>query len=527
MPCLKKLGKQVFPVDPANVSGAKNAATWTKVDKERSSLNEYLTISIPGPLASKKVIQLSDAATKTATASLVDRRLRANRPIIWGLFSGKFMPAKLAKSILSNVLTKTDKSLQAEWLRQKGIDGISTAEMSHTQLEEHIIRLREELDREREERNFFHLEKDKINTFWEITKSQLEDVRSELRTKEREMEEAEERHHLELKVYKQKVKHLLYEHQNRETELKSESATVAKILQAENAEVEEFLRKDQRNLKCQMSENICHNAEHVKELKKDYEKQIRQDFETKLNEQQKCHQERIKIMVDDLNLQRKNELHDIEERKNNHINRIMQDHDKAFSDMKNYYNDITVNNMALISSLKEQLAEQKKNQERLERQISELQAENRRLVEPLKKACEENEDLKRRMTNYEKDKALFKMEKERDELYERFVAAIQEVQQKTGLKNLLLEKRLQALTDVVEKKEVQLNEVLAASNLDPAAVTAVSHKLNAHNDLLATCEGKLRQFGIPPEELGFQPLKTSAPKQTLGQGPAGLVSVPP
>ncbi|OON16403.1 hypothetical protein X801_07785 [Opisthorchis viverrini] len=70
------------------------------------------------------------------------------------------------------------------------------------------------------------------------------------------------------------------------------------------------------------------------------------------------------------------------------------------------------------------------------------------------------------------------MEKERDELYERFVAAIQEVQQKTGLKNLLLEKRLQALTDVVEKKEVQLNEVLAASNLDPAAVTAVSHKLN-------------------------------------------------
>ncbi|GAA49106.1 growth arrest-specific protein 8 [Clonorchis sinensis] len=283
-------------------------------------------------------------------------------------------------------------------------------------------------------------------------------------------------------------------------------------------------------------------------------------------------------MVEDLTLQRKNELHDIEERKNSHINRIMQDHDKAFSDMKNYYNDITVNNMALISSLKEQLAEQKKNQERLERQISELQAENRRLVEPLNKACEENEDLKRRMTNYEKDKALFKqtkillktceqekkhvqwqfdileqrfkrMEKERDELYERFVAAIQDVQQKTGLKNLLLEKRLQALTDVVEKKEVQLNEVLAASNLDPAAVTAVSHKLNdildskntaikdlhyelarvckAHNDLLATCEGKLRQFGIPPEELGFQPLKTSVPEQNLGQGPAGLVSVPP
>ncbi|GAA53292.1 hypothetical protein CLF_109947 [Clonorchis sinensis] len=52
----------------------KNAATGTKVDKENSSLNEYLALSTPGPPASKKVIQLSDAAIKTATASLVDRR---------------------------------------------------------------------------------------------------------------------------------------------------------------------------------------------------------------------------------------------------------------------------------------------------------------------------------------------------------------------------------------------------------------------------------------------------------------------
>lgn len=74
--------------------------------------------------------------------------------------------------------------------------------MSHEQLEEHIIRLREELEREREERNFFQLEKDKVNNFWEITKHQLEERSAELRNKEREMEEAEERHRLELKVKK-------------------------------------------------------------------------------------------------------------------------------------------------------------------------------------------------------------------------------------------------------------------------------------------------------------------------------------
>jgi len=63
-----------------------------------------------------------------------------------------------------------------------------------------VNRLREELDREREERNYFQLERDKVNTFWEITKRQLEEKRAELRNKDREMEDSEERHQIEIKV---------------------------------------------------------------------------------------------------------------------------------------------------------------------------------------------------------------------------------------------------------------------------------------------------------------------------------------
>lgn len=61
-------------------------------------------------------------------------------------------------------------------------------------------RIREELDREREERNYFQLERDKIHTFWEITRRQLDEKKAELRNKDREMEEAEERHQVEIKV---------------------------------------------------------------------------------------------------------------------------------------------------------------------------------------------------------------------------------------------------------------------------------------------------------------------------------------
>ena len=42
------------------------------------------------------------------------------------------------------------------------------------------------------------------------------------------------------------------------------------------------------------------------------------------------------------------------QRKNGQINALMKNHEKAFSDIKNYYNDITLNNLALINSLKVQ-----------------------------------------------------------------------------------------------------------------------------------------------------------------------------
>jgi len=41
---------------------------------------------------------------------------------------------------------------------------------------------------------------DKISSFWEITKKDLEDRRAELRNKDRSMEELEDRHQMEVKV---------------------------------------------------------------------------------------------------------------------------------------------------------------------------------------------------------------------------------------------------------------------------------------------------------------------------------------
>lgn len=53
-----------------------------------------------------------------------------------------------------------------------------------------------------------------------------------------------------------------------------------------------------------------------------------------------------------MELRKRTELQEVEERKNFHIETLMKKHEKAFSDMKGYYNDITLNNLALINTLR-------------------------------------------------------------------------------------------------------------------------------------------------------------------------------
>ena len=268
-------------------------------------------------------------------------------------------------------------------------------------------------------------------------------------------------------------------------------------------------------------------------------------------ELQSKYEKQMKLLRDDLELQRKQEVHQTEERKNAHIRELMRKHRHAFTEIKNYYNDITSNNLDLIKTLKEDVAEMKKKEALNEKLMYEISNENKRLSEPLNRALkvcysplathrmsssssractlsvdsmlsahvrlvpspvhdclllrcsvhsvnvsvQEVESLRQQVSNYDKNKMTLqltkqrlvqadkqfknlewekevlsqrfaKVEAERNELYERFEASIFELQQKTGLRGALLERKLEAAYEVLEKKESQLAEILAASNLD-------------------------------------------------------------
>ena len=100
--------------------------------------------------------------------------------------------------------------------------------------------------------------------------------------------------------------------------------------------------------------------------------------------------------------------------------------------------------------------------------------------------------------------------------------------QKTGLRNLILEKKLETINESLETKDAQINQILAAARIDPQALNQIRHSLEevenlkndaireiqnelkkireAHSNMVKTYEGKLSEFGIPVEELGFDPL---------------------
>lgn len=69
------------------------------------------------------------------------------------------------------------------------------------------------------------------------------------------------------------------------------------------------------------------------------------------------YEQKIENLREELELRMKVEVHEIEERKNQHINDLMRNHQEAFKEMKEYYNDITKENLELIKMHKEKLVD--------------------------------------------------------------------------------------------------------------------------------------------------------------------------
>jgi len=420
-------------------------------------------------------------------------------------------------------------------------------------------RLKLDCEREKKDHDQFLMEREKINYFWIVERKTLQEKQADLRNKQREYQDLEERQQIELKMFQQRLKHLRYHQQDEVVELKTDAELALKLQEDHHRITEAEIKKDKRALKVEMKEAEVAQEDFIRMLKMEQDHNIlelRQEFDRKARDMQQKYELRMKTIRDDMEKQRKSQIQKIEEAKNAQIQRVMAKNQKDFFEIKNYYSEITNSNLDLIRRLKEEHSEIKRRENEDAKKMVDLVQRNNQLKEPLKRAHQDVERLEAERLAYEEDKKklaavkekikqaeslMHRMEfqhevlqqqlnttsSERDELYTKFQHAIYDVQQKSGLKNLLLEKKIDTVEEALETTEAQVSELLTSANVDQATSAGISQKLDQviaykndivaqlqeeverikelHRTMVKTYELKLAEYGVPPEELGFVP----------------------
>ena len=75
-------------------------------------------------------------------------------------------------------------------------------------VDDKLMELNRAIKKEQDDFNEFQQQREKLNYFWIVEKKNVEDKKSDLRNKVREIQELEDKHKVEIKVYKQRVKHI-------------------------------------------------------------------------------------------------------------------------------------------------------------------------------------------------------------------------------------------------------------------------------------------------------------------------------
>jgi len=75
------------------------------------------------------------------------------------------------------------------------------------------------------------------------------------------------------------------------------------------------------------------------------------------------------------------------------------------------------------------------------------------------------------------------LQKEKQELFDEFHRLVYEIHQKTGIRNLILEKKHETIQESLETKDAQINQLLAAARIDPQALGVIRTTLEEVENL--------------------------------------------
>jgi len=333
-------------------------------------------------------------------------------------------------------------------------------------------------------RNFVQNERDLLEQFSGTTKSESHELRLKLTNKSTEAEGIEQDHRVEVKVYLQKVKHLEYDQKLNKRHAQEVGDKDMKIEDNAHDQRLKDMQKSKAEEKKQYTKNdeIYQNEIRMAEQhQKKTMKLLESEYDRKIKQLEEKYEETLVRLRSELELKLKVEIHEIEERKNQHINELIRNHEAAFAELKSYYNEITVENLTLIKSQKERIEELQSSLISNGKLITEIKAKNKEKEEPLERNRKLRDDLKYALRLHEKDKMaisnlkikfralgdkIYKTEREQDlidqryakvihekrELENRFERVTNEFKMHCDAKNIALSRKLGHLSEKLEQK---------------------------------------------------------------------------
>jgi hypothetical protein len=420
--------------------------------------------------------------------------------------------------------------------------------------------LEQEVEEENRNTNLYSQERERVNYVWMTQKRKNEELQAELLDRQKEREDLEAKNRIEEKLYYQKIKYIMLKQQDENVELQKDMEIALKQFEDMHRIKEKDYKYDVRALSKMKKEQEVLQNDFINALQKDNIKDIHElkmDYELKECQIRGFYREKMKEMRNNATEQRNKTIEEITNKKTREIKKLTDNHANDFNKMKNYYGDLNNKNLNKLKSLADDLKKAIDLQNNLKNQKNKRISQKRKIEEPYKKLIEENKMLLEkekkclenfnllRNQNIEYNKLIKQLldaeykyevtfqkvtylDKEHNHFLDKFKSNLHRVEQESVLKNFILEKKLEILEDNLEIKEVQLKELIKKTMIDPAKINELTSTLEevdlmksetinqleeelrrikeTHANMIKTYEAKLAEFGIPVEEMGFEPL---------------------
>lgn len=388
------------------------------------------------------------------------------------------------------------------------LDKMPAEAMSEKQLQKYITYLRDQLDKERKERPVFQLDCEKIQSFLELCRQNLENTKAELSCTDAASWEAGKHHQMEVGAYKMHLRHELHELHNAISDLKSDLAAHASIIQSYHSKSElelwssfQRMHTDHRHEKHMKNLSIEEiNLKHWLELRgltSDYEERIR---DVEFTNCRRYHQNVI------LGEEKHQELmNNLDNKWKNRTRDLMQKHKTILRDAAETIFSLQTDALVQERAFKRKAADMQKLLSQADKDFVAAQDHNRCLHESMQEAEQKQSELQQQMQFYnqasachEKNRAHMKhLESELRDLAVNHELALQEfekldkectkmlkehrdiifnLQQEGALKQKILQKKLVLLTPTESGKEAKFNIVSCTTDENIGSSTTIGHQ---------------------------------------------------